>query len=76
MIILIKLNIEQLLKKNQKSKYWLCNRMNVTNRNLNRMIHGHTTAISFKYIENLCRLLNCTPNDLITIIFEEEVVEN
>ncbi len=50
--------------------------MNMTNRNLNRMIHGQTSAISFKYIENLYRLLNCTPNDLISIIKEEDTIKN
>ncbi len=73
---MIKLNIEKLLKENKKSKYWLCNHMNMTNRNLNRMIHGQTSAISFKYIENLYRLLNCTPNNLISIIKEEDTIKN
>lgn len=44
-------NIEELLKKKKKSKYWLCQKMNTTNRNLNRLINGETTSISFKYLE-------------------------
>ena len=46
---MIKLNIVELLKKNGKTKYWLCQRMNITSRNLNRIINGYTTSISFKY---------------------------
>ena len=64
---MIKLNIEELLKKNNKSKYWLCQQMNITYRNMNRIIRGDTTSISFKYLEEFCTLLNCTPNELITI---------
>lgn len=60
-------NIEKLLKKNKKSKYWLCQQMNITNRNLNRIINGETTSISFKYIEELCEFLDCTIDELIDI---------
>ncbi len=64
---MLKFNIENLLKKNNKSKYWLCQQMNITNRNLNRIINGETTSISFKYIEELCQYLNCTIDELIKI---------
>ena len=64
---MLKFNIEKLLKKNKKSKYWLCQKMNITNRNLNRIINGETTSISFKYIEDLCKYLDCTIDELIDI---------
>ena len=41
--------------------------MNITNRNLNRIINGETTSISFKYIEELCKFLDCTIDELIDI---------
>ena len=31
-------NIEKLLKEKNKSKYWLCQNMNITTKNLNRVI--------------------------------------
>ncbi len=64
---MIKVNIPELLKKNSKTKYWLCQQMNITSRNLNRIIRGETASISFKYIEEFCTLLECYPNDLFTI---------
>ena len=69
---MIKINIEELLKKNNKSKYWLCQKMNLTNRNLNRIIRGETVSISFKYLEEFCYYLTCTPNDLIKIAEEKK----
>lgn len=69
---MVKINIVEELKKNKKTKYWLCKQMNMTSRNLNRIIRGETSSISFKYIEEICRLLNCTPGDLITL--EEEKI--
>ena len=65
---MIKLNIEELLKKNKHSKYWLCLKMNITSRNLNRIIRGETSSISFKYIEEFCYYLNTTPGELFTYI--------
>lgn len=64
---MVKVNIEELLKKKGKSKYWLCNQMNITSRNLNKIILGLTKSISFKYVEEFCKYLDCTPNDLFTI---------
>ena len=71
---MIKINIEELLKKNQRSKYWLRQKMNITSRNLNKIIRGETNSISFKYIEEFCYYLNCTPGELITI--EKKSKEN
>ena len=65
------LNIEKLLEREGRSKYWLCKNMNITTRNLNRVINGETTSISFKYIENFCKYLNCTPGELFTLIETE-----
>ncbi|MCI9063788.1 MAG: helix-turn-helix transcriptional regulator [Clostridia bacterium] len=64
---MVKVNINELLNKKGKSKYWLCNKMNITSHNLNRIILGLTTSISFRYIEDFCKYLDCTPADLFTI---------
>ena len=72
MIDMIKINVVDLLKKRGKTKYWLCQQMNLTSRNLNRIIRGETTAISFKYIEEMCKYLDCTPGELILIIDADE----
>lgn len=70
---MVKFNIENLLKKNGKSKYWLCKNMNITSRNLNRIIYGETTSISFKYLEDMCKFLECELSDLISINQDEDV---
>lgn len=72
---MIKMNLEVLLKRKGKTKYWLCQKMNITSRNLNRIIRGDTSAISFKYIEEFCTLLECTPNDLMSIIPDKEFIK-
>jgi len=72
LVLLVIFNIETLLKKNNRSKYWLCQQMNITSRNINRLINGETTSISFKYIEQFCKLLNCTAGELITVIDDDQ----
>ena len=71
---MVKFNIENLLKKNGKTKYWLCKNMNITSRNLNRIIYGETTSISFKYLEDMCKFLDCELSDLISI--EQDDISN
>lgn len=71
---MVKFNIENLLKKNGKGKYWLCKNMNITSRNLNRIIYGETTSISFKYLEDMCKFLDCELSDLISI--EQDDISN
>ena len=68
---MIWIDIENLL--NNKTKYWLCKNMNKPSHNLNIIINGETTSISFKYIENFCKYLNCNPNELIKIEYIEKI---
>lgn len=68
---MISFNIEELLKKKKKSKYWLCQNMNITTHNLNRVIRGETTSISFKYLEDLCKFLDCSLDELIDLDTEK-----
>lgn len=64
---MVNFNIEKLLKKRGKSKYWLCKNMNITSRNLNRIMKGETTSISFKYLEDMCQFLDCEIGELISV---------
>ena len=68
---MVKVNIEELLRKNNRSKYWLCNQMNITFYNLNQIIIGSTKSISFRYIEEFCKHLNGTPSELFTIEYTD-----
>lgn len=62
-----KFQYRKIIKKRKKSKYWLCQNMNITNRNLNRIIKGETFSISFKYLEALCQYLEYSIDELIDI---------
>ena len=65
---MLRLNVDNLLKKNNKSRYWLYNQLNIvspiSSTNFLNMIDNRTKSIKYENIEKLCNILDCTPNDL------------
>lgn len=64
---MIKLDVLNLLEKRGKTKYWLNKQLGMSFQNFNNMVMNQTKSIRYEIIEALCRLLNCTPNDLFII---------
>ncbi len=65
--VLIELRALELLKENNKTKYWLYKQLGMSYQNFNKMINNETKSIRYENIETMCRLFNCTPNDLFRI---------
>ena len=65
---MLRLRALELLQKKGKSKYWLHMQLGISYQNLCRMLNNETRMIRYENIETLCRLLECTPNDLFEII--------
>ena len=63
---MVKLNVLELLEKQGRSKYWLYKQLGMSYQNFNKMV-----CIKLERIETLCMLLNCTPNDLFSINWEQ-----
>ncbi len=66
------INVEKILKSKGKTKSWLCNEMDISFYNLNKAIKGGKKSISYKYLEGFCKALNCSFNELLTIVDDEE----
>ena len=64
---MVYMNIEKLLKEKGKSKYWLVQQLGTNYTVINKMIASDTSAIRFDTLEKLCKIFDCTPNDLFTI---------
>lgn len=64
---MIKLNVLSLLEKKGRTKYWLYKQLGMSYQNFNKMINNETLSIKYSNIENICLLLDCTPNELFTI---------
>ena len=71
---MVKLNVLELLKKEEKTKYWLYMQLGMSYQNFNKMVNNETKSIRYDNIEALCKIFNCKPNDLF--VFEEEMKNN
>ena len=67
---MIKLNVLPLLEAQGKSKYWLYKQLGMSYQNFNKMVQNETKSIRYDNIEALCKLLECTPNELF--LFTED----
>ncbi len=65
---MLQLNIDNLLKKKNKSRYWLFNQLNtlapISYTNFLNIVDNRTKSIKYDNIEKLCSILECEPNDL------------
>ena len=60
------LRIDEILKEQGKTKYWLYNQLGLSYQNFNKIINNQTSGIKFENLKSLCDILKCTPNDLFT----------
>ena len=68
---MLKLRVLELLKKKNKTKYWLYIQLNMSYQNFNNMISNKTKSIKYENIELLCDLLDCSPYDLFEKVEEK-----
>ncbi|MDD3570118.1 MAG: helix-turn-helix transcriptional regulator [Lachnospiraceae bacterium] len=73
---MVKLDVLTLLKNNGKTKYWLYKRLGMSYQNFNKMVNNETSSIRYEVIEEICKLLNCTPNDLFIMELSEGNQDN
>lgn len=70
---MIQINVEKILKEQGKTKSWLCDEMDISFYNLNKAIKSGKKSISYKYLEGFCKALNCSFNDLLTIVVNDNI---
>lgn len=61
----MKLSIKQKLDEKNMSRYELAKRIGVTYPTIDRIYKGESTSIKFEILQELCKVLDCTPNDII-----------
>ena len=60
-----------LLEEQGKTKYWLYKQLGMSYQNFNNMVQNRTKSIRYETLETMCQLLDCTPNDLFVIDWNE-----
>lgn len=63
----MKINLNNLLKEQEKSQYWLAKKTGITPATLNKLCSNKTTSITFSTLEAICHALSCTPNDIFIL---------
>lgn len=58
------MNVQNLLNKKGKTRYWLVKEMQTTYKTVNKLCDNTLTGLQLETIEKLCEILDCTPNDL------------
>ena len=64
---MITMNVQQLLDGKKQTRYWLVKEMESNYETVNRICDNRTVALHLETIEKLCKIFDCTPNDLFTI---------
>ena len=59
--------INELLKKNKKSKYWFIKNMEGGYQSLSHLMNNETKSIHFNTLEKMCDLFECEIGELIEI---------
>jgi putative transcriptional regulator len=70
---MVRLRINELLEEKGKTAYWLSIESGLPHSAIYNLRYGKLASIQLKYIEALCKALECTPGDLIMI--EEQKLE-
>lgn len=62
---MIQINVKELLKKQNKTKYWFVKQMEGGYQSLTRMMGNQTTSIRFDTLEKMCDIFDCEIGDII-----------
>jgi len=63
-MIMLKMNVQNLLNQKGKTRYWLVKEMQTTYKTVNKICDNSLTGLQLETIEKLCVILECEPNDL------------
>ncbi len=73
---MVVLNVEEILKKQGKKKSWLCDKLDISQYNLNKALKPGKKSISYKYLEGFTKYLNCSFDELLTVVEDPKKEKN
>lgn len=65
-------NLDVMMARRKMSLTELSNRMGITLANLSILKSGKAKAIRFSTLEEICKILNCQPGDILEYLTDEE----
>lgn len=64
---MIRVEIDELLKEQRRSFYWLAKETGVSHTTLWRLKKDKAQGITFNTLEKICQTLNCQPGDVLKV---------
>jgi putative transcriptional regulator len=64
---MIKIRIDELLKTQERTFYWLAKETGVSHTTLWRLKKEKAQGITFNTLERICKALECQPGDVLTV---------
>lgn len=61
---MLTLRINEILAEKGKTPYWLGKQTGISQNNIGKICNGETSTIRFDTLEKICKVLNCSINDL------------
>lgn len=61
---MVKLRIKDILKEQNRTKYWLYKQLGLSYQNLSKIMNNETSGIRFETLDALCKILDCPIGDL------------
>src|SRR6266481_7709138 len=66
-VLMIKIRINELLKEQERSFYWLAKETGISHTTLWRLKKDKARGITFNTLERVCKALKCEPGDVLTL---------
>jgi putative transcriptional regulator len=63
---MLSLRINEILREQGKTPYWLSKQTGISPNNIGKICNGETSTIRFDTLEKICKVLNCSINELFT----------
>jgi len=63
----IEIRVDELLKQQERTFYWLAKDTGISHTTLWRLKKGKALGINFDTLEKICRALHCQPGDVVRL---------
>jgi putative transcriptional regulator len=68
----IEIRVDELLKSQERSFYWLAKETGISHTTLWRLKKGKALGINFDTLDKICDALGCQPGDVLTLASEKK----
>jgi putative transcriptional regulator len=68
----IVITVDEMLKKRERTAYWLALQLGMTHGGFYKILHGKNKALNLELLARMCELLECEPSALLALVEEKK----